>query len=184
VLKANPDAPQLSVRARALRDHKRLYMAWPRLAHDKPFILLDPHRLRTPARRAASIKGAVAAGRQVGIAQMHRIDLVICGTVAVNREGVRIGKGGGFSDLEFALLVEAGLIDDETTLVTTVHPLQVVAGDLPETEHDFRVEIIVTPDDVIRTPHHKRPRGIIWQDLDEERIAEIPVLRRLATRRR
>jgi 5-formyltetrahydrofolate cyclo-ligase len=30
---------------------------------------------------------------------------VVCGSVAVNRQGARVGKGGGFSDLEFALLV-------------------------------------------------------------------------------
>jgi 5-formyltetrahydrofolate cyclo-ligase len=155
-------------------------MAWPRLAHDRPFVLLDPHRLHMSARQAASIKGAMAAGRQVTIPQMGHIDLVVCGTVAINRQGVRIGKGGGFSDLEFALLVEAGLVDQTTTLATTVHPLQVVDGDLPETAHDFRVDIIVTPDEVIRPKHPRRPRGIIWDDLDDEKIAEIPVLRRLA----
>ena len=31
-----------------------------------------------------------------------------------------MGKGGGFSDLEFALLVEAGLIGTETVVATTV----------------------------------------------------------------
>jgi 5-formyltetrahydrofolate cyclo-ligase len=183
IVKANPDAPQLPVRARALADGKRLYMAWPRLANDRPFVMVDPRRLRVPARRAASINGATAAGRQVTIAQMDRIDLVVCGTVAVNRQGVRIGKGGGFSDLEFALLVEAGLIDRSTALVTTVHPLQLIDGDLPETPHDFRVDIIVTPDEIIRTTHRRRPRGIIWDDLDEEKISEIPVLRRLARKK-
>lgn len=45
---------------------------------------------------------------------MRPVDLIVCGTVAVNRRGVRVGKGGGYSDLEFALLVEAGLMIDET----------------------------------------------------------------------
>jgi 5-formyltetrahydrofolate cyclo-ligase len=182
-IKANPDAPQLPVRARALADGKRLYMAWPRLAHDKPFILLDPRRIATPPRAVASINGSMKAGRQVLIAQMVHIDLVVCGTVGVNRDGVRIGKGGGFSDIEFALLVEAGLVDARTILATTVHPLQVVEGDLPETEHDFRVDLIVTPDDVVRTKRRKRPRGIIWSDLDDAKIAEIPVLARRPVRR-
>ena len=182
-MKANPDSPQLPVRARALADGKRLYMAWPRLAHDRPFLLLNPHRLRGSTRHAASIKGAMAAGRQITIAQMDHVDLVVCGTVAVNRQGVRIGKGGGFSDLEFALLVEAGLVDQTTALVTTVHLLQIVDGELPETSHDFRVDLIVTPDEVIRLKQRRRPRGIIWGDLDDEKIGEIPVLRRLAQRR-
>jgi 5-formyltetrahydrofolate cyclo-ligase len=36
------------------------------------------------------------------------VDLVVCGSVAVNRDGARVGKGGGFSDPELALLVVAG----------------------------------------------------------------------------
>ena len=184
VIKANPDAPQLPVRAHALTGGKRLYMAVPRLTQEKPFILLDPHRLRPPLRRAASIKGADVFGTRVAIARMDHVDLIVCGTVAVNRKGVRIGKGGGFSDLEFALLVEAGLIDERTIVATTIHPLQLVERDLPETAHDFRVDIILTPEAVIRTRRARRPPGIIWSELDQEKIASIPVLQRLAHSRR
>jgi 5-formyltetrahydrofolate cyclo-ligase len=74
------------------------------------------------------------------------VDLVVCGSVAVNRKGARIGKGGGFSDLEVAFLAEAGVIRPDTVLATTVHPLQVADEPLPETIHDFRVDLIVTPD--------------------------------------
>lgn len=178
VIKANPDAPQLPVRAQALSDGKRLYMAVPRLRTEKPFILLDPRRLRRPLRRAASIKGASTVGAPVAIDQMDHVDLILAGSVAVDRKGVRVGKGGGFSDLEFALLVEAGLVDERTVITTTVHPLQVVDSDLPETDHDFRVDIIVTPDDVIRVRRAKRPRGIMWRELDDEQLASIPVLGR------
>ena len=89
---------------------------------------------------------------------------------------MRVGKGGGYSDLEFALLVAAGVVGDATTIATTVHPLQVVDEELPETEHDFRVDLIVTPDDVIRTDGGNRPRGILWHHLDDARIDAIPVL--------
>jgi 5-formyltetrahydrofolate cyclo-ligase len=179
VVKANPDSPQLPVRARALADRKLVYMAVPRLTDAKPFILLDPNRLKVPPRRAASIRGAAAEGRKVSIDEMRPVDLVICGTVAVNRKGVRLGKGGGFSDLEFALLVEAGLISNKTLLVTTVHPLQVLDEELPETAHDFRVTRIVTPDEVITCRRTRRPPGILWEHLDEEKINAIPVLARL-----
>ena len=181
VLKANPDSPQLPVRARALAEGKRVYMAVPRLAEDKPFILLDPERLKgNSIRKAASIRGAMELGRRVSIEQMERIDLVVCGTVAVNGKGVRVGKGGGYSDLEFALLAEAGLVDKKTLLTTTVHPLQVLNLDLPETEHDFQVDVIVTPAKVIRTGGRHRPPGILWAHLDEEKIASVPILRRHA----
>ena len=55
---------------------------------------------------------------------MRPVDLITCGTVAVDRQGVRIGKGAGYSDIEVGLLVEVGLITPETTIVTTVHDLQ------------------------------------------------------------
>lgn len=183
VVKANPDAPQLPVRARALAEGKRVYMAVPRLAEDRPFLLLDPPRLRVPPRGAASIRGAARHGRPVLVEEMERVDLVVCGTVAVNRQGVRVGKGGGYSDLELALLAEAGLVDGDTTLATTVHPLQVLDEELPETAHDFRVHRVVTPEQVIRTGARRRPRGILWDHLHPEKIAAVPALARLSPRR-
>jgi 5-formyltetrahydrofolate cyclo-ligase len=159
VVKSNPDAPQLPVRARALADGKLLYMAVPRLTDERPFILLDPGRLEVPPRRAASIGGSARAGRRVGVAELHPVDLVVCGSVAVNREGARVGKGGGFSDLEFALLVEAGLIGTDTVVATTVHPLQVLEEPLPETGHDFRLDVIVAGEEVIACRRTRRPGG-------------------------
>jgi 5-formyltetrahydrofolate cyclo-ligase len=179
VIKANPDAPQLPVRARALAEGKVVYMAVPRLRAEQPFLLLDGEKLGSSARTAASIRGAESAGRPVGIDELERIDLVVCGTVAVNRRGARVGKGGGFSDLEFALLAEARRIDGETSIVTTVHPLQLLDEDLPETDHDFRVDRIVMPEEVIRCRRVRRPRGILWDHLSAEKIAEVPALRAL-----
>jgi 5-formyltetrahydrofolate cyclo-ligase len=176
VLKANPDAPQLPVRARALAEGKLVYMAVPRLADPFPFLLLDPASLSLSPRRAASIRGAAAAGVGIALSDMEPIDLIVCGSVAVNLKGVRVGKGGGFSDLEFALGTEAGLITEATIVATTIHPLQLVDGELPETEHDFSVDLIVTPDEILRCPDRKRPPGIIWGHLEEEKTSAIPAL--------
>jgi 5-formyltetrahydrofolate cyclo-ligase len=165
VVKANPDAPQLPVRRRALADGKLVYMAVPRLREAKPFL-----RLAEDATIAA--RGA----EPVVVENVEPVDLVVCGTVAVNRLGVRVGKGGGYSDLEFALLVEAGLVGDRTVIATTVHPLQVRDETLPETDHDFRVDLVVTPDDVFRPSACCRPPGILWDHLGDEKIAAIPVL--------
>jgi 5-formyltetrahydrofolate cyclo-ligase len=63
--------------------------------------------------------------------------------------------------------------------VTTVHPLQVLDEELPETEHDFRVDYIVTPEKVVCVGRKRRPPGIIWDHLSGERIAAVPVLARL-----
>ena len=167
VVKSNPDAPQLPVRRRARREGKTLYMAVPRLRDEKPFVRVESH---------PTIKKAMSEGIPASVEELGHVDLVVCGTVAVNREGVRVGKGGGFSDLELGLLTEAGLVDDATTIVTTVHRLQLVDEELPETEHDFRVDIIVTPDEVVRTGTRRRSPGVIWEHLDDEAIAAIPVL--------
>ena len=155
------------MRRRALADGKLVYMAVPRLRTEKPFLRLG---------RDATIKARDAT--PVALDELEPVDVVVCGTVAVNRDGVRVGKGGGYSDLEFALLAETGLVGDATTIATTVHPLQVLDEELPETEHDFRVDLVVTPDETLRTPTPRRPPGILWDHLTPEKIAAIPVLSR------
>jgi 5-formyltetrahydrofolate cyclo-ligase len=181
-LKANPDLPQLPARVEALKAGKTVVMAVPRLRSPDPFLLLDPDLLEVAPRKAASIGGSAEHGRPTAIDDVPRLDLVVCGSVCVSRQGVRIGKGGGYSDLEMALGIAAGWIDEKTTIVTTVHPLQVVDADLPETDHDFRLDLIVTPDEVIRCPGHRRPPGILWDHLDQDKIDEIPALAALDRR--
>jgi 5-formyltetrahydrofolate cyclo-ligase len=180
VLKSNPDKAQLPVRARALAEGKLLFMAVPRLAHKLPFFLLDPTTLNVPPSEAAVHETAETIARKVPVSEMRPVDLVVCGSVAVNRNGVRLGKGGGYADLELALLVEAGLVSEQTVMVTTVHPLQVVDEPLPETEHDFRVDLIVTPDEVIACGSPRRPPGVMWEHLNAEKIAAVPVLTALS----
>ncbi|MPY86201.1 MAG: 5-formyltetrahydrofolate cyclo-ligase, partial [Actinophytocola sp.] len=59
---------------------------------------------------------------------------------------------------------------------TTVHQLQVVDDELPEADHDFRVDLIVTPDEVITCGPQRRPSGLTWSNLTDAKIAAIPVL--------
>jgi 5-formyltetrahydrofolate cyclo-ligase len=180
MLKSNPDSAQLPVRQRALEDGKTVYMAVPRLAGPEPFFALDPDHLSESPRKAASISGAARSARRVTLAEVAPVDLVVMGSVAASEDGARLGKGGGFADLEFALATAAGLIGPETVTVTTVHELQVrPSGVIPLTDHDVPVDLIVTPERVIdcRTRRGPRPTsGIIWADLTEEKIAAIPLL--------
>ena len=176
-LKVNPDSPQRAIRQRALAEGKIIYMAVPRLRSDKPFIELDPKKLKCSPYEASSIKGAGKYGRPVTFAGVAKIDLVVCGSVAVNRQGARVGKGGGYSDLEFALLTEEKKLLAKTPIVTSVHSLQIVDETIPMTEHDIPLDWIITPAEVIDTRHSfKRPRGIYWKMLKQEKIDEIPVL--------
>jgi 5-formyltetrahydrofolate cyclo-ligase len=179
-LKANPDSAQLPVRQRALEDGRTVYMAVPRLAEPEPFFLLDPAHLADPPRKAASIAGASRSARRVVAAELEPVDLVVTGCVAVGADGARLGKGGGFADLEFALATAAGLIGPATLVVTTVHELQVrSAGEIPTAVHDAPVDLVVTPERVIDCRPRRGPRptdGIRWAELTEEKIAAIPLL--------
>jgi len=180
-IKANPDSPQTHVRRAALEEGKTVVMAVPRLRDPHPFRLLDPADLSSSAMKEAStIKGALRHGRVVALDDLPEVDLVLCGAVAVNLSGARIGKGGGFSDLEYGVLIDAGKIDDHTTVVTTVHPIQILRQHLMMTAHDLPVDLIATPRAVIEVERqYDRPRGILWDHLQPPQIREIPILERM-----
>jgi 5-formyltetrahydrofolate cyclo-ligase len=115
--------------------------------------------------------------------ELRPIDLVICGSVAVNREGARVGKGGGYSDLEYALAFAAGKLSRDTPILTTVHPLQIVEERIPRELHDIPVDYILTPQEVIETHTSlPRPEDIYWKLLPPEKVEAIPALRKMAGR--
>ncbi len=182
VIKSNPDAPQLPVRRGALRDGKTVYMAVPRLRDEKCFLRLDPAEIED-IDHATTVGGSADVGVQVAPAGMAPVDLVVSGSVAVDERGARVGKGEGYSDLEFAVLRECGLVDDDTTTVTTVHERQVVAGAIPTAAHDVPMDWLVTPERTVRRETaSEKPTGVEWASLDEERLDEIPILQRMRPR--
>lgn len=181
-VKANPDSPQWPVRQRAVEDLKLLFMAVPRLAEEHPFFLIDPATLDVAARTATSIKGESKHARTVDVDELEPVDLVVTGCVAIDESGARLGKGGGFSDLELAVATAAGLVDERTVVVTTVHELQVLpAGSIPTAAHDLHVDVAVTPERVLRFPRPDdwTPAALRWDELTEEKVASIPLLQRL-----
>lgn len=176
-LKSNPDSPQWPVRQRALEDGKLVFMAVPRLAQPEPFFYLDPDDLADSPRAASSIKGATRSARTVRMEDMRPVDLVITGCVAVDPTGARLGKGGGFSDLEYALAGEAGLIGPATVVATTVHEIQVLEPDLiPLADYDMGLDLIVTPERVIPCAGRRGAPRLRWEELTEEKITSIPLL--------
>jgi 5-formyltetrahydrofolate cyclo-ligase len=180
-IKANPDAPQTHARRMALAQGKCLVMAVPRLREEHPFRLLDPRKLSEEQQReAATIKGALRHGKVIDLEQVPPLDFILTGSVAVNLKGVRIGKGGGFSDLEYGMLAESGKVDRRTVVATTVHPIQILRENLMVTGHDIPVDIVATPRAVIEVERaHERPTGILWDHLQPPQIHEIPILERM-----
>ncbi len=181
VVKVNPDSPQRSVRRRVLEEGKRLLMPTPRLRGG--FALVDPVGL-TPREiaRAASIQGAFEQGRMIGLDDLPRIDLIVAGTVAVAPNGARVGKGEGYSELEYATLRELGLVDDSIPIATTVHELQLVPL-VPLEPFDVPVDVVATPTQVLRSiAKPPRPTGVLWHYLDPSRLETMPVLAQLRDR--
>jgi len=180
VIKGNPDKAQRPLRQKALEEGKTLYMAVPRLRQEQCFVELDPSVMAASPSEASTIAGAFRWGRPVFVEEMRPVDLVISGSVAVNRKGVRIGKGGGFADLEFGLAIAAGIVSPDTPVVSTVHPMQVLDEELPYTRHDVFLDYVVTADEVIQCAGDMpRPAGIYWEDLTPSKIRQIPLLKKL-----
>ncbi|PSP48158.1 5-formyltetrahydrofolate cyclo-ligase [Halobacteriales archaeon QH_7_69_31] len=179
-VKANPDAPQLPLRRRLLRAGTTLYVAAPRLADEAPFLELDPEAV-TDLEAAPTVSHMDDHGRRVGPGAVPPLDAIVVGSVAVTAEGVRVGKGEGFSDLEFAILGELGAADEDTPVVTTVHDRQVLeAGAVDPDAHDVPIDVICTPTRTLRVDEPgPKPSGIDWDRIDDERLDEIPVLARL-----
>src|SRR4028119_635848 len=183
-IKCNPDSPQIPVRSRVLQDGKRLYMAVPRLTSTRCFVELtaeDLQRQNISIAESAIARKALACGKLVSFAEMEPIDLVIVGCVAAGPGGGRTGKGAGFADLELAMLQEFGLVQIDTPIVTTVHPLQIVEDlRLPMQAHDWALNWIVTAEEVIETnTSYPRPIGLNWDSIRPEQLEEIPILRKL-----
>ena len=185
-VKANPDAPQLPVRRAALRAGKNVYVAQPRLRDPNPFLRLDPAEI-DDVDAATTVSGITEHGVPTAPEDVPHVDLIVSGSVGVTTDGARIGKGEGYSDLEWAVLRELDAVDGDTTVATTVHELQVVdevpspianAAALPEPDrHDVPLDLVVTPERTIRAGQPAdRPPGVDWDALDRERLDEIPVL--------
>ena len=182
VIKVNPDSPQKPVRREALKEGKLLIMPTPRIR--KGFLLIDPCKIPQSAYSYAStIRGAFVYGKVLGLDEIPRVDLIVIGSVAVDVYGTRIGKGGGYAELEYGILREIGAIDEEVPIVTTVHEIQVVKEKLPREKHDLPVDIILTPRRILNSLNpYPKPKGIYWDILDEHKISQIPILKELKAR--
>ncbi|GFO35168.1 methenyltetrahydrofolate synthetase domain-containing protein [Plakobranchus ocellatus] len=191
-VKVNPDKPQEQARFLVLEEDKELVL----LNQTQRNLLVPTPQLRTgllnrvipPAdvdkeklRQCCTSQGVKENSKEIGLESKVKIDLIVVGSVAVSREGFRIGKGKGFADLEYAMMRTMGAIDANTVVVTSVHDSQIV--DIPEElveEHDLTVDYILTPTELIKTNCTRpKPTGVIWDHLEVNKFFQIPVLRQL-----
>jgi len=178
VVKVNPDSPQTHVRRLVLEEEKTLLMPTPRLSAG--FLKLDPKRVpKQSIGKAVSISGAFRVAEKVPLSKLPAIDLIVAGSVAVSLEGGRIGKGEGYSELEYGILRDRRLVGNYTRIVTTVHDRQIVAP-FPVKKHDIPVDYVLTPTTLHQTNTTiPRPKGIYWDLVTPEMLQKIPILQEL-----
>ncbi|XP_076438003.1 uncharacterized protein LOC143277145 [Babylonia areolata] len=181
-IKINPDKPQENARFLTLEANKTLLVPTPRLRTGLFNKITPPEDAnKEMLRKCSTALGTKEHSKKISLKDKIGVDLVIVGSVAVSKEGHRIGKGEGFADLEYAMMATMEAVGPDTVVVTTVHDDQIV--EIPEElveDHDLTVDIIVTPTQVIMTGCKRpKPQGIIWSKLDYEKLYRIPVLRKL-----
>ncbi len=141
----SPDTAQLKVRENALLDGKILIMASPKLLNG--YLILKPSDVNGYEIEASTISGAFKHGKKLEI--FPEVDMVVEGSVAVDKYGGRLGKGGGYGDIEISNLKFLEKINFSTPVVSTVHEKQVIER-VPLEPHDQKINMIVTPERVFR----------------------------------
>ncbi|TRY79885.1 hypothetical protein TCAL_13360 [Tigriopus californicus] len=185
-LKVGPDKPLEEVRFQVLsHPQKELLVPTPKLRRGLFNRLVAPLDCSQQELRAlASRRGIDHDSKPVPIASRCKIDVVVVGSVAVDRFGRRLGKGEGFADLEYALAAtnHGSAVGQDTVVITCVHDCQVFDCLPPDlfAEHDLPVDIIVTPTKVVRASIFlPKPKRIIWSLLTKEKLDQIEILREI-----
>ncbi|KAG7473539.1 hypothetical protein MATL_G00096970 [Megalops atlanticus] len=180
-IKVDPDKPLEGARLAVLQAGKTLLVPTPRLRTGLLNKIVPPQGAsRDDLHVCATSQGVKEYSVPIGLDEKVKVDLLVVGSVAVSEKGYRIGKGEGFSDMEYAMMVSTGAVRDPV-VVTVVHDCQVM--DIPENlteSHDLTVDYVLTPTRVIKTDcKHPKPQGIIWAKLDAAMLEKIPVLKKL-----
>ncbi|KZE64889.1 5-formyltetrahydrofolate cyclo-ligase [Fictibacillus phosphorivorans] len=177
VIKVNQDSPQLPLRAQILKDGKMLLVPTPRLKDG--FIQVKPEWVpKGEERKAASLSSISNYGRVLPLSQMPEIDLIVVGSVAIHRDGRRLGKGEGYADREYAIIRELG--NKEVPVITSIQSAQLVDDEIPVDVFDLTVDWIATEKGLIETcSPYPKPTGIVWDEVSEEDLNIMPVLKEI-----
>ncbi|WP_440059391.1 5-formyltetrahydrofolate cyclo-ligase [Thermogladius sp. 4427co] len=180
----NPDSPQAPLRRLLLEKNIKVFVSTPRIRQG--FLLLDPFKIpSTEVWKASTISGMFKYGIAIHPRNMPQIDLFIAGSVAVDLRGGRLGKGEGYSEIEYGILTHYNLVDDRTPVVTTVHDMQIVPFEIPLMPWDVPVDYISTPTRFIEVREKRiKPRGVECSIIPRSKILDIQLLREICLDKR
>jgi 5-formyltetrahydrofolate cyclo-ligase len=195
VVKICPYDSQKCVRWLALKQGKKVLVS-PTVS--LPFMLLDPATIPpNKYQYASTTQGAVVWGNQINLRRNNNnnfyyhnnnnnnnnsnnneeiVDLVVLSSVCAARNGARCGIGDGYAEIEYTVLKMMKIVNVNTSVVTTVHDVQVVEPFTIDS-HDLPVDYIITPTQTIACEESfPRPEKIMWQKLSMTQIKSFPIL--------
>lgn len=152
------------------------------------FYILDPNNIPSEMYAYSStLDGMERYGKHVSLSDLKNlkvyVPLMITGTGAINDKGIRFGKGHGYFDLEWGMLLSIGCIDVENTkCVAVVHDVQLLTGvELKPEIFDTVCDYIVTNSKLIEVENAKKPTcGILWDCLAPGMLEDIEPLYELS----
>ncbi len=147
-----PDMVLKRIREITLEQGKVLAVALP---HIKDIVEISE---KSKIFAATTIKGFAKYGKPL----KTKIDLFVQGSVAVDRNGNRLGKGRGYGDKEYFILKERGLLQNDVKVVTIVHHLQVVA-DMSHLmgKWDIKIDYILTDRGIMKGRHNEKKKAMV-----------------------
>lgn len=177
---ATPANSLYQARINCLIDGKNLVMPGPSIREG--FYLLPARSIPfkdLPA--AVTYRGLAKKGQLLkidAIAELS-IGLLLTGSLAVDREGGRIGDGNGFFDLCCAILQELGALQQEWSVMTFIREDQISTDLLPQDTWDIKIAGAITQTGIhVFNPPFQKSR-IFWDVLPTDRIKRINPLWKL-----
>ncbi|MFD1713506.1 5-formyltetrahydrofolate cyclo-ligase [Amnibacterium flavum] len=181
-----PDNSLIGLRRSLLLQGKRLLV--PTFGGRRGMFLIDGS-IGDPAALAgaATLDGMEEHGRVLELRELRElghVDVMVTGAVAVTSGGVHVGGGEGYLDLEWGILRELDLVDDDVPVIAVVHTTQFVDIPLDPKASDCLIDIVVTPAETVRLDHAAgKPSGLDREWIRHRRAAVSSYFQQLNTDR-
>lgn len=176
-----PDESTLTVRQRVLEDGKILVVTT--FGITRGFRMVRPADLPDGgAEQAASMEWLHEVAPSVTLAGLAglSISFLVTGAGAVTDGGIRLGKGHGYFDLEWAMLSEIGALSVEPVVVGVVHDCQRLHVTTDAAAHDVPLDMVVLPSGTEAFEVSRSAGTVHWPLLTVERAATMPPVVELA----
>jgi len=177
---ATPHESLYQARINCLADGKNLLMPGPGIREG--FFLLKARSV--PFKNismAVTYKGLEKYGQPLKGSSISELpaDLLLTGSLAIDRTGGRIGDGYGFFDLCCALLHALNGVRHDAGILTFIQEEQISREILPQDTWDIKMTGAITPGQILHFEPSTQKVKIFWDALPHDRLKRIDPLWKL-----